>query len=177
MGFHVQSILKNHSHGFTGIVFTTGTITFLNNAAVVFNIIINRYSIAFMKESLHHYLVPTFAKVWGQFVNTKDKARAKESILKWNLVEHKRNIQILSRNHENFVEQLKHKSGITLFRMLYINILAVLRRSDLDQLKRKNNKLRMLSLKVLKNRDSYQVLVINLSFQVLDTKPLKCGLH
>ena len=61
--------------------------------------------------------------------------------------------------------------------MIYINILAVLQRSDLDQLKRKNNKLRILSIKVLKNRDSYQVLVINLSPQVLNTKRLKCGLH
>ena len=61
--------------------------------------------------------------------------------------------------------------------MLYLNILAVLRKSNLQQLKRKNNKLRILSLKVLKNQDSYQVPVINLSSQVLDTKPLKYGLH
>ena len=61
--------------------------------------------------------------------------------------------------------------------MLYLNILAVLRRSNLQQLKHKNNKLRKLSLKVLRNRDSYQVPVINLSSQVLDTKQLKFGLH
>ena len=58
------------------------------------------------------------------------------------------NIEILSINHENFVEQSKHKYGVTLFRMLYLNILALLRRSNLEQLKRKNNKLRILSLKV-----------------------------
>ena len=113
----------------------------------------------------------------GQFVNIKDKTSAEESILKSNLVEHKRNIQILSRNHENFVEQLNHKYGVILLRMLYLNILAVLRKSNLEQLKRKNNKLRILSLKILKNQDSYQVPVINLSSQVLDTKPLKYGLH
>ena len=56
-------------------------------------------------------------------------------------------------------------------------MLAVLRRSSLEQLKRKNNQLRILSFKVLKNRGSYQVPVINLSSQVLDTKPLKYGLH
>ena len=56
-------------------------------------------------------------------------------------------------------------------------MLAVLRRSSLEQLKRKNNQLRILSFKVLKNRDSHQVPVINLSSQVLDTKPLKYGLH
>ena len=64
----------------------------------------------------------------GQFINNKDKTKAEESILKGNLVEHKRNIQILSRNHETFVEQLKHKYGVILFRILYLNILAVLRR-------------------------------------------------
>ena len=36
------------------------------------------------------------------------------------------------------------------FRMLYHNILAVLRRTNLEQLKHKNDKLRMLSLKVFK---------------------------
>ena len=61
--------------------------------------------------------------------------------------------------------------------MLYLNILSVLRMSNIEQLKRKNNKLRILSLKILKNQDSYQVPVINLSSQVLDTKPLKYGLH
>ena len=61
-------------------------------------------STAFTKTSLHHNLVPAFAKVQGEFVNIKNKSRAGESILESNLVEHKRNIQILSRNHENFVE-------------------------------------------------------------------------
>ena len=61
--------------------------------------------------------------------------------------------------------------------MLYLNILAVLRRPDLEQLKRKNNKLKLLSLKVSKYHDSYQALVINLSSQLLDINPLKYGLH
>ena len=109
--------------------------------------------IDFIKKSLTHNLVPIFAKVQGQFVNRKDKTRAKESILKKNLVEHKRNIQTLSRNDENLVE-------------------AKSQRPNLEQLKRNNNKLRILSLKVVKNRDSYQVPAINLSPQVLNTKPL-----
>ena len=37
--------------------------------------------------------------------------------------------------------------------------------------------LRIVSFKVVKNRDLYQVLGISLSPQVLNTKPLKCGLH
>ena len=37
--------------------------------------------------------------------------------------------------------------------------------------------MRILFLKVLKNRDSYQVLVIDLSSEVLDTKPVRYGLH
>ena len=57
------------------------------------------------------------------------------------------------------------------------NILAILRRSNLEQLKRKNNKFRILSFKEVKKRGSYQELVINLSSPVLDTKLLKYGLH
>ena len=87
-----------------------------------------RFSIAFMKISLHHDFVRSFAKLQGQFVNNKGKTKAEESTLKINLVEHKRNMQILSRNHANFVQQLKHKDGAILFRMLYHNILTVLRR-------------------------------------------------
>ena len=62
---------------------------------------------------------------------------------------------ILSRNHETFAEHLKHKYGVILFRMLYLNILAVLQRSNLEQIKHKNYKFKMLSLKNLKNQVSY----------------------
>lgn len=58
-------------------------------------------------NSLHHNLVPTFVKVQDQLVNKKDKTRARELIPKVNLVEHNGNIQITSRNHHNFAEQLK----------------------------------------------------------------------
>ena len=61
-------------------------------------------NIAFIKKLLHHNLVLTFAKVQGQLVNIKSKTRAEESILKSHLVEHKKNIQTLSRNHENVAE-------------------------------------------------------------------------
>ena len=121
-------------------------------------------SIAFIKKSSHHNLETAFARVQGQFVNNKDKTRAEESILK--SVEQKRNIQILSRNHEKFVDQLKRKYGVILFRTFYHNISAILRRSNLEQLKCKNNTLRILSLKVVKNRDLYQVSVVNLSSQL-----------
>ena len=142
-----------------------------------FNLQRTASSIAFIKKSLHNNLVPTFAKVQDQFVNNKDKTRSEESILKSNLVAHKRNMQILSGNHEDFAEQLKQEYGVILFRMLYLKILAVSQRPNLEHLKRKNNKLWILSLKVLKNRDSHQAPVINSSSQVLDTKPLKYGLH
>ena len=70
---------------------------------------------------LHHNLVTKFAKVQSQFVNNKDKARSEESVLNSNLVEYKKNIQNLSRNHENVAEQLKHKYGVIVFRTLYHN--------------------------------------------------------
>lgn len=62
--------------------------------------------------------------------------------------------------------------------MLYHNILAVLRKSMLNQLKyKKKKKKKILSLKVLKIGDSYQVPNINLSSEILDIKSLKYYLH
>ena len=142
-----------------------------------FNLQRTASSIAFIKKSLHNKLVPTFAKVQDQFVNNKDKAGSEESILKSNLVAHKRNIQTLSGNHEDFAKQLKQKYGVILFRMFYLKILPGSQRPNLEHLKRKNNKLWILSLKVLKNRYSHQAPVISSSSQVLDTKALKYGLH
>ena len=52
-------------------------------------------SIAFIKMSLNLNLLPTFSKLQGQFVHNKDKTRTKESISKTNIVEHRKNIQIL----------------------------------------------------------------------------------
>ena len=70
---------------------------------------------------LHHNLVPKFAKVQSQFVNNKDKTRSEETVLNSNLVEYKKNIQNLSRIHENVAEQSKHKYGVIVFRILYHN--------------------------------------------------------
>lgn len=86
----------------------------------------------------------------GQFVNNEDKncrqkVNIKEQERESNLVEHKENLLNLSRNYDNFVEQLKHKHGVIFLKMLYHEILSVLllQRLNLEQLKRKNNKLRM----------------------------------
>ena len=102
------------------------------------------FSIAFIKKSLHHNLVPTFAKVQCQLFNNKCKTRVEQ------FSRTQKEYADLSRNHENFVEQLKYKYyGAILFRMFYNNILAILRRSKLEQFKSKNNKLRIL-LRILK---------------------------
>ena len=85
--------------------------------------------------------MPAFTKVQDQFVNNKDKAGSKESILKSNLVAHKRNIQTLSGNNEDFAKQLKQKYGVILFRMFYLKISPGSQRPNLEHLKRKNNKL------------------------------------
>ena len=62
-------------------------------------------------------------------------------------------------------------------RMFYNNILVVLQRWNLEQLKHQQCKLRILSFKVEKNWDLYQVPLINWSSHVSDTKPLKHSLH
>ena len=46
-------------------------------------------SIGFVQKSLHHKVVPTFARLKGQFVNRNEKLRAEQAILKSHLMEHK----------------------------------------------------------------------------------------
>ena len=47
-------------------------------------------SIGFLQKSLHHKVVPTFARLKCQFINRNDKLRAEQAILKSHLLEYKK---------------------------------------------------------------------------------------
>ena len=47
-------------------------------------------SIGFIEQSLFHRVIPTFAKVKGQFLNERDKWKSSEIILKSQLHKHKK---------------------------------------------------------------------------------------
>ena len=57
-------------------------------------------SIGFVQKSLHHKVVPTFAKLKGQFINRNKKLRAEQAILKSHLVELKKHLRSLCLGHD-----------------------------------------------------------------------------
>ena len=58
-------------------------------------------SIGFIRKSLHNNIVPTFEKIEGQFIDSKDQIKAEEGILKSHLLNHKNNLQCLLNCHKH----------------------------------------------------------------------------
>ena len=52
-------------------------------------------SIGFICKSLHNNIVPSFAKVIGQFIESKHQIKAEEGVLKSHLLNHKNSLQYL----------------------------------------------------------------------------------
>ena len=53
-------------------------------------------------KSLHNNIVPTFVKVKGQFIESKDQIKSEEGVLKSHLLNHKKNFQYLLNYHKHF---------------------------------------------------------------------------
>ena len=136
-------------------------------------------SIGFIRKSLHISIVPTFAKVKGQFIESKDQIKAEEGVLKSHLLNHKKNFQYLLNCHKHLSNEIFQQVGSVLYKSTKRNILLTLHSNTLQQLQCKNKKLHKLisNKKINKKKDSYTVPVMNLSSKDLDTKPLKYGLH
>ena len=136
-------------------------------------------SIGFIRKSLHNNIVPTFAKVKGHFIESKDQIKAEEGVLRSHLLNHKRNLQYLLNCHKHLSNEIFQQVGSLLYKSIKRNILLTLHSNNLQQLQCKNKKLHKLisNKKSNKKKDSYTVPVINLSSEDLDTKPLKYGLH
>ena len=59
-------------------------------------------TIVFIKQSLFHGVIPTFAKVKGQFLNERDRWKSSEIILKSQLHKHKKLLSRLIEEHGNY---------------------------------------------------------------------------
>ena len=64
-------------------------------------------SIGFVQKSLHHKVVPTFARLKGQFINRNDKLRAEQAILKSHLLDDKKYLQTLRVGHDEISNKIK----------------------------------------------------------------------
>ena len=113
----------------------------------------------------------------GQFLNHKDRYRAVKSILNSHLLEHRKNLKKLSYSHLVIRTTLRNKIGVLLYRCIIGVLLKSWRKSNILQLKVKNDKLqRLISQKPFKRND-YNILVVNVSSEELDVEKLRYGLH
>ena len=70
-------------------------------------------SIGFIQKPIFHEVIPTFAKVKGQFINMKDKYKAEKSILQSHLTAYRHNLKDLCSKYT--IKSLKNKVGMLLF--------------------------------------------------------------
>ena len=130
-------------------------------------------SIAFIEQSLFYGVIPTFAKVKGQFLNERDRWKSSEIILKSQLHKHKKLLSRLMQEHGNYREIA---SSVLLYKLLN-NFLKTLRKENTFQLSTKMKKLCNLWPKQ-SSYNSSKVPIINLSsVQSIDISPLEHGLR
>ena len=134
-------------------------------------------SVGFIYKAIYHEVIPTFAKVKGQFVNMKDKYKAEKSILQSHVTAHKHTLKDLCIKYTVILDSLKNRVGMLLFNYLYSLMRRSSREDNINQLKCKNKQLRRLISKKLVNRDNYNIPVVNLSSYELDVSGLEYGLH
>ena len=132
-------------------------------------------SIGFLKQALYYQFTPTFAKLKGNFISSIDKKQAEKKVIKKHLFEHRNNIKHLKGRHYKIINELLKLLGKVILRILLIDLCNSLRKSNILQLKTKNNKIRNRRPKHA-NKTS-QVPVKNLSDYDIDTSSLKYGLH
>ena len=116
-------------------------------------------SIAFIEQSLFYGVIPTFAKVKGQFLNERDRWKSSEIILKSQLHKHKKLLSRLIEQHGNY-RQITN--SVLLYKLLSNFVLKTLRKENTFRLSTKNKKLRNLRPKQ-SSYNSSKVTIINLS--------------
>ena len=130
-------------------------------------------SITFIAQSLFHGVIPTFAKVKGQFLNERDRWKSSEFILRSQLRKHK---QLLSRLTKEHFDYRQITNSVLLYKLLNNFVLKTLRKENTFQLSTRNKNLRNLRPKQ-SSYNSSKVPIINLSsVQSINISPLEHGL-
>ena len=91
-----------------------------------------------MRKSLHNNIVPTFAKVKGQFIDSKDQKKVEEGVLKSHLLNHEKNLQYLLNCHKRLSNPIFREISSVLYKSIKRNILLTLHSSNLQQIQCKN---------------------------------------
>ena len=111
----------------------------------------------------------------GQFNNRNDKLQAEQAILKSHLLEHKKHLQTLCLGPDERSNKIKSNYGQTFYKLCIVNTISALRKEYKLQLRCKN--LELFRLIPRKKDSRYQVSVLNLLTENINTTPLRHGLH
>ena len=115
-------------------------------------------------------LLPWFARFKGQFIDRNDKLWPEQAILKSYLLEYNKHLQTLRLSHDEISNKIKSNYGWTFHKLCIVNIISALCKENKLQLRCKNSKFFRL---IPRKKDSqYQVPVLNLSTENINTAPL-----
>ena len=117
-------------------------------------------SIGFLEQALYYQFTPTFAKLKSNVILSIDKKQA-ENVMKKYLFKHGNNLKHLKGRHYKIINELLKLLGKVILRILLIDLCNSLRKSNILQLKTKNNKIR--NRRPRHANKTSQVLVKNLS--------------
>ena len=109
------------------------------------------------------------------FIPSIDKKQAEKKIIKKHLFEHRNNLKHLKGRHYEIINEMLKLVGKVILRILLIELCNSLRKSNILQLKTKNNEIRNRRRK--RANKTSQVPVKNLSDYDVHTSSLKYGLN
>ena len=135
-------------------------------------------SIGFIEKCLKKGVVPTFAKVKGQFINENERKLTEFNLMRSHLSQHRKNLKKLSLEFDNTKERLTAIVGKALTNLLHKAFVEEIRKENTRQFRTKNGKLTRLAGQVPRTIDDFTVPIINLSsFEDLDTSVLRYGMN
>ena len=136
-------------------------------------------SIGFINKCIRNDIIPTFAKLKGQFIKDDDKFKAEKRLLLAHIIQHKTELKELCRLRENSRSKLEETCGgkTWLYKFVMDRVTISLTKSNTTSLATKNKKIAyMLRTKKKPNPVEYEVPIVNLSDFEVDTTELKKGL-
>ena len=137
----------------------------------------NCSSIGFVDKCVQHGLIPTFAKVKGNFPSENAKRRVEKGIIISERKRHSNETAKLMAGQNFQLHRLKSVCGEKWANLLMKDVREKLRSDNIKQL-RKNQKLYKLSMKHRTGKDGdFSVPIINLSGMEIDSSIIRYGLN
>ena len=130
--------------------------------------------IGFLEQALFYQFTPTLPKLKGNFISSIDKNQA-EKVIKKHLFKYRKNLKHLKKRLYQIINEVLKLVGRVILRILLIDLCNSLHKSNILQLKTKNNNIRNFKLKPA-NKTS-PVPVKSLADYDIDTFSLKHGLN